>query len=594
MMVSPISSDTFTDFKRLFTDSPLAVAVLGRSQNIMAASRKFLAIFKLDKKDLENKNFQQLVQGKDKERFNAAFKNAWEKRQASRLEIKIGEGNLIAKVDAMGGSDVWAVQVSMGYVDRRGEVSEEIKKSEEKFKSLFNNAHDSIMLLELTPDRKDAVIIESNRAACRMYGYFKEKLKGMKFCSIFSSENGGSCSELVKKIYKNRSFKFEMVNITKQGRKINVDASCQLFRLENREVAILICRNITRKKREEEKIRFLSFRDGLTGLYNREYFEEELKRLNTERQLPLSIIMADLNGLKLTNDAFGHKEGDRMLKRAAKVLRSSCRKEDIIARWGGDEFIILLPNTGADKSDQLIKRIKDACQNSDGYDIQLSISMGVATKKLPAENISKVLQKAEDRMYKNKVLERKNIYSSILDTLVDRLRDKKKETKRHLQFLENLAESFGKVMKLPRAKVKDLTLLAGIYDIGKITIPDRILQKKERLSSEEWEIIKRHPEVGFHISEPSPQLLNLADAVLSHHEWWDGTGYPQRLKGRDIPVMARAIAIIDAYDAMTRGRPYRKRLTREQAVAELRKYAGIQFDPKLVEKFINTLKYKGD
>ncbi|MGM0365918.1 MAG: sensor domain-containing diguanylate cyclase/phosphohydrolase [Actinomycetota bacterium] len=595
-MTSIISKTNFTNFKKLFTDYPFPLAAIDRDKNILAANRKFLAFFRLEKKSQEQRGLHQLMEIEERDRFEAAIRKAFENGQAGRIEIKTKIGRHVARVEAIGRApDIWAAIITVEDISSVEKVSEEIEKSEERFKSLFDNALDSIMLLELDPEKKDAVIIEANRTACRVYGYFKDEIVGASFCKILSGENKEDCEDIIQKIYKRRGIKFEMVNLTKHGKKINVDASCQLFHLGEKEAAILISRNITEKKKEEEKIRFLSFRDSLTGLYNREYFEEELKRLNTNRQLPLSIVVADLNSLKLINDAFGHKEGDRMLRKAAEVLRSSCRKEDIIARWGGDEFIILLPKTGADKSEQLIKRIKEGCLNYSGQDIQLSISLGYATKQLPSENISKVLRKAEDRMYKNKVLERKSIYSGMLDALLGKLRDKKKESKKHLKYLEGLAEKFGKSMDLSQAKVRDLVLLAGIYDIGKITIPDRILQKKERLNTEEWEIIKRHPEIGFHISEPTPQLLNLAEAILSHHEWWDGTGYPQRLKGDDIPIMARAIAIMDAYDAMTKGRPYKKRLTREQALAELKKYAGIQFDPVLVDKFINTLvKRKGD
>jgi len=465
---------------------------------------------------------------------------------------------------------------------------------EEKFKALFDNALDPIMLLELTPDHRDAIILESNQAASRMYGYNEGELKGSLFSKLVSDCNSESCRDLIDNSFKNKSIRFEMTNLTKQGQKIDVDTSSQFFHIKEKEVAILISRNITKKKIEEEKIRILSFRDGLTGLYNRGYFNEELKRLNTARQLPLSIIVSDLNGFKLANDAFGHKEGDRMLIRTAGVLKNSCRKEDIIARWGGDEFIILLPKTDYSKTKQLIKRIKEGCQKTEGHILKLSISMGSATKTDPGENISKILRRAEDRMYKNKVLDRKNIYSAILDTLLAKLRNKKKQSKAQIKDLENLAESFGKKMRFSQAKTKELMLLTSIYDIGKITIPNKILRKKERLTSEEWEIIKRHPEIGYHISEPTPQLLNLADAVLAHHEWWDGTGYPQRLKGKEIPVMARAVAILDAYDAMRRGSPYKKKLSKGQAIEELRRYSGIQFDPRLVKKFISALqKNKG-
>ena len=350
-----------------------------------------------------------------------------------------------------------------------------------------------------------------------------------------------------------------------------------------------ILANALERGKAEEEIKYLSLKDKLTGLYNRAYFEEELKRYDTKRQLPLSFIMGDLNGLKLINDAFGPKEGDRLLKKMARILKGCCREEDVIARWGGDEFSILLPKTTEKNSEEILNRIRAACLKTGDEKIPLSISLGTSTKKDYGYDIRTTLKEAEDRMYRSKLLERKSISSSIISSLERTLQEKNYETKEHAMRLKEMALILGRSLKLPENKLNELSLLSTLHDIGKIAIPDEVLMKKDKLTKKEWEIVKRHPEVGYSICSSSPQLIPIADAVLSHHEWWNGNGYPRGLKGEDIPLISRIIAIVDAYDVMTHDRSYRRAIKKEIALEELKKYAGIQFDPNLVKIFIQVL-----
>ena len=183
-----------------------------------------------------------------------------------------------------------------------------------------------------------------------------------------------------------------------------------------------ISRDISDRKKAEEKIKSLSFHDSLTGLYNRAYFDEELKRLDTERQLPITIVMGDVNGLKVINDAYGHEKGDLFLKKIADILKDVFRKEDIISRWGGDEFIAILPKTHAEDTKGIITRIKEFCSQRSTIGMPLSISMGVATKKSPDEDINSILNKAEDKMYKSKISESKSTNEVTISSLRDSLK----------------------------------------------------------------------------------------------------------------------------------------------------------------------------
>ncbi len=377
--------------------------------------------------------------------------------------------------------------------------------------------------------------------------------------------------------------------ISKYGNEIAIADSAAPIKDGNGVIqgVVIVFRDITDEAKIQKEIEYLTFHDKLTGLYNRAYFEEILARLDTEMQLPLSLIMGDLNGLKLVNDALGHHEGDKLLIRMAKYLKDSCRNEDIIARWGGDEFVIVLPRTSEEVAMRICDRIRNNCDKYHENElIQLSIALGHATKEDPKEDIEKVLLKAEGRMYRNKFRESNSIRNAMISSLKRSLFETNYETEEHTRRLEELSLNMGKALQLSDSQLDELTLLASLHDIGKIAIPNEILMKKGKLLRKEWDILRKHPEIGYRIASASSELAPIANTIFSHHEWWDGSGYPQGLKGEEIPLISRIVAIIDAYDAMTNDRPYRKAISHEEATEELRRCAGTQFDPKLVEFFI--------
>lgn len=351
--------------------------------------------------------------------------------------------------------------------------------------------------------------------------------------------------------------------------------------------AILVIRDTTIERANQEEIRFISSHDYLTTLYNRFYFEEQLKRLDTSRQLPLTIILGDLNGLKLLNDTFSHLEGDNLLIEVGNILKKATRVEDIVARWGGDEFVILLPQTTYDNAQKVYQRIKDLCKKSMYRPITPSISLGCATKIETEEDIYDVLKIAEERMYREKLQEGKSMRNGLITALENTLLEKSNESAEHTLNMISLAEKFSKKLNLNQDDSNTLTLLARLHDIGKIVISDEILRKPEKLTKEEWEIIKTHPEVGRRIVKTIPELQHLTDGIYYHHEHHDGTGYPEQLKGDKIPLFARLIAIIDAYEVMTSGRVYNPLISHDAAIKELKKKSGKQFDPHLIEKFIS-------
>lgn len=461
------------------------------------------------------------------------------------------------------------------------QAEEELRASEEKFRSLFEKSIDGIY--ESTIDGK---YIDANPALVKILGYKnKEELMSIDIpTQLYVSKND-------RPEYTKRDRVFETKLKKKDGSEIYVGISSRVVYKNNKPAFYEgIVRDITEQKKIEEQLKFLSFHDKLTELYNRAYFEEELKRLDTERQLPLSIIMADINGLKLTNDTFGHKEGDLLLCKCARIFEKCFRKEDIISRYGGDEFVILLPKTTEQEVIDIINRIEEECSKTDGQKIPISVSMGSSTKTVMDKDINEVILEAEEWMYQRKLIESRSISSTIITSLKKILFEKSIETEEHTERTNALALQLGKSLNLPENNLAELSLLSTLHDIGKVAIPEEILLKQGKLSKSEWRIIKKHSGIGSNIARSSPHLAHVANAILAHHEWWDGSGYPQGLKGDEIPITSRILAIVDTYDAMISGRPYKSKMNQEEVMEEIKRCSGNQFDPDIVKKFLNIMR----
>jgi|GEM_PF-559043 len=338
---------------------------------------------------------------------------------------------------------------------------------------------------------------------------------------------------------------------------------------------------------KDQKIKYLGMYDKLTGVFSRAYFEELLKSMDTAKNLPLSVVIGDLNCLKLVNDTFGHHRGDELIVDAVKTLKKSCRKGDIIARWGGDEFIILLPKTGFESAQSIISQIKESCKGLKPEQVLLDISLGAATKLETHSDFSTVLKDADEQMYRNKLIESKNLRTSIISFLEKVMWEKDYQTEEHVKRLKELVKKTGCYLGLSAKEVEELSLVAALHDIGKIAVPVEILNKPGPLTPEEWDVMKRHPETGYRIAQSARELVHISDCILSHHECWNGKGYPQGLKGEEISLYARIIAVADSYDVMTHNRPYKKAISHTKALEEIKRCAGTQFDPEISRLFIN-------
>ena len=388
-----------------------------------------------------------------------------------------------------------------------------------------------------------------------------------------------------------QELKNHAVLTAKDGTVFHLEDSAAPIKNEKGETVgiVLVFRDVSEKKEQRKEIEYLSFHDALTGLYNRRFLEEELLRLDTERNLPISIIMGDVNGLKLTNDIFGHAHGDIFLKKIAEVMRKTCRADDIIARWGGDEFVILLPKTTIEQAKQIKKRIKIEFAREGVKVIKGNISLGCAVKTSRDQSITECLESAEERMYAVKILERDDFKSSTLDSIITTLQSECPQEEEHAQRVSQWCHDLGVTMDLSHVKIRRLKLAGYFHDIGKIVLHKDQLNENSELTEEELTEIKKHPIMGYRILNAFDDTMSLADAVLHHHERWDGTGYPKGLKGEEIPFLSRVVAVVSCYDRLASTPEGSASGLNQNPLTDLEKMEG-HFDPEIKREFIKMIK----
>ncbi len=461
-----------------------------------------------------------------------------------------------------------------------------LKENEEKYSSYIENAPYGIFVVN-----GKGQYIEANSFASVLTGYSRERLLKMSIGDMTAAESLASVMRQFEKLKStgsmNEELKFRHGDGTLRWWTVNAVKLSQ-----DRYLGFSV--DITEKKDAEANLQYLINHDFLTGLHNRRFFEEELKRVDTPSHLPLTVMMGDINGVKLVNDAFGHHEGDRLIVDSAKILRSCCRDGDTVARIGGDEFGILMPKTDNAAAIEVLAKIYLALNEADANarrdKFMHSVSLGFATKTQADEDVGEIARIAEEYMYQRKLLEHSSSHSAIISSIKATMSEKSHETAEHADRLVVLSKAIAARLNMSQIDRDRLELLATLHDIGKVGISERVLTKQGKLSEDEWVEMRRHPEIGYRIAISTPELIPIAESILCHHEWWDGHGYPQGLSGEKIPLLSRILSIVDAYDAMTQDRPYRRALTHEEAIAEIRKCAGTQFDPLITQIMIENMR----
>ncbi|MDE6387771.1 MAG: HD domain-containing protein [Lachnospiraceae bacterium] len=330
-------------------------------------------------------------------------------------------------------------------------------------------------------------------------------------------------------------------------------------------------------------------RDMLTQLYSKESFLSRMEGIVNQGGYPITIVVCNTNGIGFVNDVFGWTKGNEMLRMAADMLRDNLPQTAVLARLKDGDMAAGFTEVEQEYAVRLFENIREQYQQHNDTGINTDLEYGIAVIRDDSKSIEEALKEAEGSMRTKKLMNETSQKSSLLDSLTQTLTESDYETEEHVERTKEMAVRLGRALKLSDAELGKLALLAVLHDIGKIAIPHTILLKPGKLTEDEWEIMKTHTEKGYRIASASKELQSIAEYILHHHERWDGKGYPSGLKGEEIPLLSRIITVVDSHDVMVHDRPYHKAMSKEQAMEELLKCSGTQFDPHLVTVFLKVI-----
>jgi len=482
-------------------------------------------------------------------------------------------------------------------VTKRKRVEEALSQEKEVFKTTLLSVGDGVIATDVY-----GYISFMNLEAERMTNWDDEEVQGKPLEHVFKLIDEVT-NEVIENIIEdythspdtdiNRKLLLE----SRDGQRIPIQETIAPIQEENEGTTkgfVIAFRDVTEQRERQRQIEELSFNDYLTGLYNRRYMEDSIRRLDTNRNLPMAIMALDINGLKMANDAFGHEIGDQLIQAAAKVIKTACREEDIVARTGGDEFMVLLPKTTSENAEMIKRRILSAAKKEHVNSIGVSIAIGYSVKEEEAEDIYEIQKLADKHMYKHKMKSSKKMKLSMISMAMENIQQNYETEEVHTERVAEFCSQILEAMDFSQEDIDEIYIAGTLHDIGKIILPPELLNKKGKLTQEEVEQLHRYPEAGYQILKNTDEYTNIADDVLHHHERFDGKGYPSKLKGENIPFNARVIAVADAYEAMTGDRTYKQKMRKDEAIQELKKNSGTQFDPEIVDVFIHKVLLKKD
>lgn len=468
---------------------------------------------------------------------------------------------------------------------------EQNKKELYEEKTLLSITMDSISDVVITTDIRGKITY-SNKTVQNLLGMTANDILYKNFKDVFPIHGDSnfdeyySIIETVCKTHQKQELTGEL-SLT-EARNISVELSASPILNKNEQICgvVIILRDITLANEKKKKIEFFSYHDALTGLYNRRFYYDYIDTFQKEDLFPIGFIMGDVNGLKMTNDIFGHMLGDKLLETVGIVMQKTIAKENIIIRWGGDEFVIIFTKATEKELYENVEKLQENLRNTTITNVpMISVSFGVAIQDNTWNSIDDILKKAEDMMYQHKIEESMQMRDKTIYALIEVLKEKQFESAEHLERVKEHCIMMAKALHINNDSQKRLEQLAYLHDLGKVGLPFSILEKPTTLSEEEMEIVRTHTEIGYRIASNLPSLHSVAMEILYHHESWDGTGYPCGLVGEEIPLNCRIFAIIEAYDVMTHNQIYKKAISSNEALAEIQRCSGKQFDPTIVEIF---------
>jgi diguanylate cyclase (GGDEF)-like protein/PAS domain S-box-containing protein len=587
--------------QEIVTNISEAIFILDENGKIKYQSSNLERLFGYTADDIKGNDYTRLAHPDERDYLVQELNSILNEHKAKvdlecRIQKKSGEYATIelTAVNLLDNHWIQGILVNLHDISERKAAEEALRQNEEKFRMLAENIQDVISVINMATGKTTYV----SPSIYHMRGITVKEAMSESFEESMVPESAVRIREYIdqhmQEFKKDPAGHHHVVTEIQQYLRnkeiIWVELSIQYqFNAKGEVEVLMISRDISERKIAEKERIFMSYNDHLTGLYNRRFFEIELHRLDTERNLPISIIMGDVNGLKFVNDSFGHSAGDEILVKTAGVLKKFFRSDEIIARLGGDEFIILLPKTNTAETELIIQRINDMISKVKVVNMNMSISFGLSTKTTVEEDIQEVVKKAEDSMYRLKLYESKSFRSKTIDVIMNALIEKSNRELMHSRRVSTLCERIAIELGYKQDHINQIRIAGLVHDIGKIGIDEAILNKSTQLEAHEWVSITKHPEAGWRILNSVSEFSELSEYILSHHERIDGTGYPRGLTGEDIPVEARIIAVADSFDAMTSQRSYRTGISEDEAIEEIKRCAGTHFDMWIAKVFVEKV-----
>ena len=575
-----------------------SVAVHDREMNYLYVSQSYLDNYNIKNKDIIGKNHYDVFPD---------LPDKWKSvhKRALNGEVLSNDEDIYERAD---GSTEWTQWECRPWYEQNGEIGgiivyTEVITERKKMEELIYNEREQFKATLLSVG--DGVICSDINGNVTLMNSVAENLTGWKLSeaenryiakilNIADESTGKSCEDSLANIIKNQkagNLGKNLVLISKTGAKIPIEDSISPIKGKDGKVIgiVIVFRDFSEKKDRQNQIEYLSYHDYLTGLYNRRYMEEKIKKIDKSHNLPLTFLVLDVNGLKLTNDAFGHTKGDELLSIVAEIMRKTTSESDILCRLGGDEFAIIMPDTDESRAEKIKSQIIYEASITEFESIIVSVAIGYSTKYVIDKNIQEIFIEADNEMYKDKLRYGKTMRSKTIEILLRNIYEKYKKEKTHTERVSKYCEEIVKAMNAGYNETQAARMAGSLHDIGKIMVPASILNKEDGLTPTEWDEVRRHPVTSYQILKSVDEYAALAEAVLYHHERFDGKGYPEGITGDDIPILSKIIAVADAYEAMTAQRDYKPSKTSIEAANELIRFSGTQFDPDIVKIFIEKV-----
>jgi diguanylate cyclase (GGDEF)-like protein/PAS domain S-box-containing protein len=590
------------DLMRYITEhNRIAVAICDNNLNYMYVSKPYLDMYRIGSSDIIGKHHYEVFPNLPQswmEVHKRVLNGEVISREEDRFVHEDGSFDWVrweCRPWFVGDGTIGGLVLYAENITHRKQIEQLLKNEKEFLKTTILSVDEGV----ITTDNSGRITM-LNPLAEILTGYTNQKASGEYIDAVltvideYSREPYRNYVKNILSTGRGVAYIFNTMMITRESVEVPIELNASPIKDNGGSIigAVIIIRDISDKRVKQKEIEYISYHDFLTGLYNRRYFDESLKRLDAEQNLPLSVVVTDVNGLKLTNDAFGHDAGDKILRSVANIITSITGPFDVAFRMGGDEFCIILPRADEYKAKLFRDRLIEEASKLKLDPLILSVAIGIATKNTVEQDIKAIVTAADNEMYRIKIKYGKIMRNQTIDMVLNNINANYDNERIHTERVSHYCQMIAKAMRFDEKEVINIKLSGVFHDIGKIMVPPQLLNKTERLSLEEFEIIKRHPEIGYQIIKSIDDYVHLSEAILHHHERWDGEGYPGGLRGTDIPVCSRIIAVADAYEAMTSSRPYQKTKTQEEAIRELIRCSGSQFDASIVKVFIEKILLK--